>query len=151
MNKKYLKIILTKFYKSIEKNKDFSFDMGYNHYSNFPLSKCDTTYEILKKFLKEKYNLIFEYVKSEYKMSCYHIYLKNDDFLIDLTASQFNNLKSIKWANFNKIILLEWENINNYYFENFDNLWYDGNFLKLDDFKSFYKKLCEDYDSILEW
>lgn len=153
MNKQKLLSILTNFFNSIEKNKDFEFSDLWNilEYKNFPNWKCDCTSELLKKFLNEEYNLEFKYRRTEYNCWSFHIYLINNDYLIDITASQFNFNKSFPefdWVEFPKIIILEWNDKENYFFEqkfNPQTKDYQELFISSNSYIDFYNKLVHDY------
>lgn len=156
MNKKGLSAVIDKFYKSILINKKFMFKDVNNRteYDCFPNWRCDSTSEILKKFLSEEYGLEFNYRKSEYNYWSFHIYLLNDEYLIDITASQFNNNNTFPefwWEKFSKILVLEWKDIKNYTFEkknvSLTNA-YKETFILSQSYLDFYEKLLTSYRSL---
>lgn len=161
MKKEILLSILKKFYKSIENNKSYKFydeDIwSWYDYKDFPNWRCDSTSEILMKFLKEEYNFEFQYRKCEYNFGNYHIYIINNNYLIDITASQFNSKKifpEFNWEKFPKITLLEWNEKENYFFENevkYISLSndYEETFIYNKSYIDFYSKLVKDYHNLL--
>lgn len=152
MNKEELLVILNKFYISIENCKWFEFKDEYNYiireYECFPNWRCDSTSEILRKFLNEEYNINFNYRKSEYNHWNYHIYLINNELLIDFTASQFNSDKfpEFCWKIFPKIILLDWKEKDKYIFEkkNISHK-YEESFIITKNYIDFYNLIIKDY------
>lgn len=156
MERKELFHIVSQFHSAILSNNDFKFDGGFpplgEYYDNFPVNKCDSASELLRRFLFEKYELVFYFVKVDYGL-WEHVFLENSDYLIDITSYQFNNPKCEDFKNvenFDEIIVLSWIDKMNYYFSQYEYQPYKETFLDHEthpDFIEFYFKLI----SSLQW
>lgn len=156
MNKDEIYEIVYDFHSVIVMNKDYVFHTHYwfyTEYENFPFDRCDSTSELINKFLYEKFWLIFNLVKVNYwKWS--HVFLENDNFIIDITAYQFNSLDFIDFKDIQEFpeVIVFWKNeIDKYYFAMFEREEYIESYLKnteYDDYFKFYDKLIKDYERI---
>lgn len=156
-NKDELKNIVSKFHDIIIQNKDFYFERGscsgYD-YQKFPYDLCHSTSELLKKMLYEVYELEFSCVEVSY-WRWQHVFLENSNFIIDITAYQFNmpefdDFEHVK--NFDQIIVLWNCERDKYYFNQFQREQYNESFLantKMKDYILFYEKLINDYEKLI--
>lgn len=81
---------------------------------SFPWARCFDASYLLSRYLKEIYDYDMNIKGKDGGSICWnHYFLENGDYVIDITASQFNKF----WYNFPEIVILnQWEDL--HIFEN---------------------------------
>ncbi len=131
-------------------NKNALWVQKWDWFTCFPSACCDKTSEVLKRYLIDNGILDFDFIFKEWSINhkdYNHVWLENDTYSLDITASMFD--WRWEWAIFDEIILIK---KGEYFFNNQDGRYerYKPTFFEKPlkgyfDYEEFYLKYFKKY------